>query len=133
MKRKILTTIILSILTLVCLTIQSNATMQIKEGTSPQCSITVSDSYAYCYNLRANSSTLGNNTLDPHLTTNKDWGAVAYLAASVYGCNMNATAIEAYQTNGNNSGVMDFGKTQTQTATMMIQRTSTRWLVCERI
>lgn len=113
MKKKIFSTILLSIILLMSFTLTSNAAMQIIPGTETSTGITISDTYAYCYNLRTTSSTLGNNTLDPHLSTGYDWGAVAYLAASVYGCNMNSTSLTEFKTSGNNSGVMNFGKTGT--------------------
>lgn len=113
MKKKLISLIIFSILIIWCLTIESNSVMEIKPGTQTLVNISVSDAYAYCYNLRASNSTLGYNTLDPHLATNADWGAVAYLAVSVYGGNGNASLVSAYKTSGNNSGVMDFGKSMT--------------------
>lgn len=50
-----------------------------------QTNITVNNSFQYCYDMRYPTSSLGNNSLDPHLSTSKDWGGVAYLALSSYG------------------------------------------------
>lgn len=113
MKKKILISCIFILMLLISFTSISNAAMQIVPDASPTTNITISDAFAYCYNLRATGSTLGYNTLDPHLTTGNDWGAVAYLAASAYGCNMDSTSVANCTTSGNNSGVMDFGKTYT--------------------
>ncbi len=68
--------------------------------------VTLNKAYRECYDLRKQEaeSTLGNNSLDPHLTLNKDWGAVAYLALSKYGYGNDRN------TTGNATGVQDFGK-----------------------
>lgn len=103
----------------------SKAAIEVKPGTSSYVDITASDSYKLCYDLREYDTTLGTNSLDPHLTLNKDWGAVTYLSVSSYG------AVRGYQgpsvtigstdytsTTGNKSGVMNFGKTYTQTSSL---------------
>lgn len=125
MKNKIKCISFIMIVTIMLLTIKSNAAMAIKPGTTTWTSINVSDSYAQCYNLRNADSTLGANQLDPHLTLNKDWGAVAYLAISTYGSvnsstlpttTINGTSYTT--TNGNATGVMDMGKDYTQTSSL---------------
>lgn len=63
----------------------SNAAIEIKPGGAVHTNIDVSTAYQYCYDMRSSASTLGNNTLDPHLTLNADWAAVTYLGASAYG------------------------------------------------
>ncbi len=96
----------------------SNAAIEIKPGTETHVSISISDAYQYCYDLRINSntSTLGDNKLDPHLSLNKDWGAVAYLSLSGYGkvriskipsIQINSTSYST--TTGNKTGVMNLG------------------------
>ncbi len=79
-----------------------------KSGGTMWNNVTISRAYQECYDLREEEaeSTLGKNTLDPHLTLNKDWGAVAYLTISDYGNGTGATST----TTGNNTGVMEFGK-----------------------
>ena len=101
----------------------SNAAIEIKPGTSPHVNLTASTSFEYCYNMRSYSSSLGANNLDPHLTTNADWAATAYLGLSAYGYvrtkEGNPVSIgEAsyYSTTQNATGVMNMGKTTTQTA-----------------
>lgn len=123
MKNKIKCISFIMIVTIMLLTIKSNAAMAIKPGTTTWTSINVSDSYAQCYNLRNADSTLGANQLDPHLTLNKDWGAVAYLAISTYGSvnssTLPTTTINGASyttTNGNATGVMNMGNIYTQTA-----------------
>ena len=83
--------------------------------------VNVSESFDICYNLRNSDSTLGNNSLDPHLTTSLDWGAVLYLAQSRYGINSNAIASN---TTGNQSGIRDMNQF-TQTATIFESRNKT--------
>ena len=101
----------------------SRAAIEIKPGTTAYTSIDVSSAYQLCYDLRANDTTLGNNSLDPHLTLNKDWGAVAYLGASAYGdvrslggSKLTYEGKNYYSTTGNKSGVMNMGTSLTQTS-----------------
>ena len=77
-----------------------------KSGGTQWNQVTISRAYQECYDLRAKEaeSTLGDNNLDPHLTLNKDWGAVAYLTISDYGIGKEGT-----ETTGNNTGVMEIG------------------------
>ena len=135
MKNKIKCISFIMIVTIMLLTIKSNAAMAIKPGTTIWTSINISDSYAQCYNLRNADSTLGANQLDPHLTLNKDWGAVAYLAISTYGSvnsltlpttTINGTSYTT--TNGNATGVMDMGKDYTQTASLISGYTDTGYI-----
>lgn len=126
MKEKIKYINIIMILTILLLTIKSNAAMEIKPGTNAWTNITVSESYQQCYDLRNSDTTLGKNTLDPHLTLNSDWATVSYLAASAYGQinnsnNGSQTTIDGKRyntTTGNASGVINFGKTITQTSSI---------------
>lgn len=105
----------------------SNAAIEIKSGTEPHTNIKVTNSYQYCYDMRSSTSTLGNNSLDPHLTLNADWAAVAYLGASTYGSVRDNVGNEEqigdgiyYSTTNNITGVMDLGKTDhTQTASLL--------------
>ena len=114
---------VLSVISIMLLTIKSNAAIQIVPTTSIITNVTVSTSYKTCRDLDSLSSTLGTTKLDPHLATNKDWGAVSYLANSAYG--LNATyeqcdqgkvglkkminEIEFYSTTPNITGVMNWG------------------------
>lgn len=127
MREKIKYISIIAIVFLMLFTIKSNAAMAIKPGTSSWTKISVSESYQQCYNLRNSDATLGKNNLDPHLTLNKDWGAVAYLAISPYGkvekdirgpkISINGT--NYYTTTGNITGVMNMGEYYTQTSSLL--------------
>lgn len=88
MKKKLTIITLFLILTLIlgiCFNNISNAAIEIKPGTKRHTNIQATTAYQYCYDMRSSTSTLGNNSLDPHLTLNADWTATAYLGASVYG------------------------------------------------
>lgn len=125
MREKIKYISIIAIVFLMLFTIKSNAAMAIKPGTSRWVNISVSESYQQSYNLRNSDATLGKNNLDPHLSLNKDWGAVAYLAISPYGnvadsrgpqISINGTNYRT--TTGNITGVMNMGTNYTQTSSL---------------
>lgn len=99
----------------------SHAGVEIKEGTTAYTSVNISESFDICYNLRDGSSTLGTCSLDPHLATSMDWGAVAYLAQSRYGANSSNVS---NNTTGNKSGIMNMNG-YTQTATLFENRNKT--------
>ncbi len=94
-----------------------------KSGGTLWNNVTITRAYRECYDLRELSaeSTLGNNSLDPHLTLNKDWGAVAYLAISKYGATTDYTS---YTTTGNATGVQDFGKNYEWTSSLISEATN---------
>lgn len=124
-KLKILVSLIV-ILNVCLLSVTSQAAMEVKAGTIPYINIKPTDSYKLCYDLRNSDSTLGNNTLDPHLILNKDWGAVAYLGLSTYGAIKDQTGpivvIEGQNytsTTGNISGVINLGYTDTITSSIL--------------
>ena len=122
MKRKVKYISFIMISILMLLAIKSNAAMAIKPNATIWTNINVSDSYSQCYNLRNADSTLGSNQLDPHLTLNKDWGAVAYLAISSYGAVTDSEGPYSnnyyYTTTGNATGVINMGYKYTQTASV---------------
>lgn len=100
----------------------SHAGVEIKEGTAAYTSVNISESFDICYNLRDGSSTLGTCSLDPHLGTSLDLGAVAYLAQSRYGANSSNVSTN---TTGNKSGIMNISGGYTQTATLFESRNKT--------
>lgn len=120
---KIKKKIIILILTIIMISIAltSKAGVEIKEGTTAYTNVNISESFEICYNLRDGTSTLGTSSLDPHLATSLDWGAVAYLAQSRYGANASSISTN---TTGNKSGVMNMNG-YTQTATMFEDRNLT--------
>lgn len=73
--------------------------------------ISVSDSYKACEDLDSRDSTLGTDKLQPHLTTDADWSAMAIMSASQYG---GAGTNAPDWTNGNASGVYKIGQYYSQ-------------------
>ena len=99
---------------------KSNAAIESKLGTigsKGQTNIIVNNSFQYCYDMIYPTSSLGNNSLDPHLATAKDWGGVAYLALSSYGAVKSESGpsirypggYNYFTTTGNNTGVFNMG------------------------
>jgi hypothetical protein len=134
-KIKMIFSIMLIILILLPISSTFAATqVECKPGTIPWVGITVSNSYQVCQDMVNASSSIGDSSLlDSHLTTNKDYNAVAMLSASDYGYGLTGsttsvsntggtvyikddgtidttgTARPYYSTTGNASGVMDLG------------------------
>ena len=82
----------------------------VKDGTVWN-QISVSDSYKACEELDSVDSTLGTDKLQPHLTTDADWSAMAIMSASQYG---GAGKNAPDWTNGNASGVYKIGQYNSQ-------------------
>ena len=122
--KKIIISFIIVIAIVICSNTISMAGIQIIDKATTMTSLNVSEEFDMCYNLRNGDSTLGTNSLDPHLVTSLDWGAVAYLAQSRYGSN--ATSLSSFNntSTGNESGVQDTGGYM-QTATMFETRNTT--------
>lgn len=120
MRKKLLVLIVF--IMIVSISLISNAGIEVKNGTTPYVNINISQAFDACYNLRDGTSTLGANSLDPHMATALDWGAVAYLAQSRYGANASSLS---NNTTGNESGVMQLGRDSTLTATMYESRNKT--------
>lgn len=115
-KIKIIGSLLLICLFILCFSTVSNAAIEIKAGTKRHTNINISTAYQYCYDMRSATSTLGINSLDSHLSLNADWGATAYLGASTYGGvrNNNGTMIKINEANNlsttnNITGVMNLG------------------------
>ena len=122
MKKKTLLIVIMFLIMLI-LKNKSYAAIEIKP--SPEANAnsvlkntTVSNSYLLCQKMTEKGESLYGSTVLPHLSTNKDWGAVAYLLNSIYGTNtagkstgikININGVDYYSTNGNITGVMNWG------------------------
>lgn len=116
------TVLLYIVLNMICIQF-SNAAIEIKPGTTVQTNISINDSFQYCYDMRHPTSSLGNNSLDPHVAKATDWGITAYLGLSGYGAVKSASGPQITigesnysTTTGNASGVMNFGRTITQVA-----------------
>ena len=123
MRRKILLSWLMLIMMLI-IGQTSYATIEIipsktGDGKDAIVNISVSDSYTMCKGMKTNTGeSLKGTGVDVHLATNKDWGAVSYLSNSIYGTNtagqnkgleVTIDGKEYYSTNGNTSGVMNWG------------------------
>ena len=117
--KKILVIGIITFIAIMLLPTISKAGVESKPGGTIWKNISISNAYKVCYEMRESTSTLGVNSLDPHLALNKDWGAVAYLAISTYGAVKDKTGptevavpgteTKYTSTTGNATGVMNFG------------------------
>ena len=129
MKRKVKIISILMLLVIIILLPKSNAALVSKPGTSVLVNTTVSNSYLLCQGMKGVGESLygAGSNVQPHLSTNKDWGAVSYLSNSIYGTNtagkntglkVTIGGKEYYSTNGNTSGVMNWGSNPNNTHLM---------------
>ena len=129
--KKLLKVILISIIFMSIIVIKSYAAVQIVPSNTRITNVTVSTSFQTCRDMDSMNSTLGTTHLDPHLATNKDWGAVSYLAHSVYGVDAQydtpssgqgkigktvniqsgETTYTFLSTTGNATGIMNWGGT----------------------
>ena len=88
------------------------------KGTDQIVNTTVSNSFLLCRGMKDTGGSLKGTTVDPHLATNKDWGAVSYLSNSIYGTNtagkntgvvVTIDNVKYYSTTTNITGVMNWG------------------------
>ena len=124
MRRKIILSLIVLIAALL-LAHASYAAVEIVpsksgDGKDAIVNTTVSNSYLLCRGMKDTGGTLkgvGSN-VEPHLATNKDWGAVSYLSNSIYGTNtqggnngiqVTINGVSYYSTTTNITGVMNWG------------------------
>lgn len=117
MKKKIFL-INIAIIVIILLGRTSYAAVSIVPGTDVMVNISSTDAYLSCRNMKNTGESLYGTTVEPHLTTNADWGAVSYLSNSAYGTNtaggntgiiVNIDDVDYYSTNGNITGVMNWG------------------------
>ena len=92
------------------------------DGKDAFVNISVSESYLQCRQMKETGGSLkgvGSN-VEPHLATNRDWGAVSYLANSIYGTNASGTTevqineVKYRSTTPNITGVMNWGSNPNQ-------------------
>ena len=129
MKRKIKFIIFIIIGLLICIVTQSYAAIAIKpatvtNGSNVLVNVSISNSYELCQQMLNAGESLYGTTVKPHLATNKDWGAVSYLSNSAYGTNtqgqnvgiqITIDGVNYYSTNGNATGVMNWGANPNKT------------------
>ncbi len=104
----------IALLIMICLPNISKAGYESKANSTAWDDISISGAFGVCKDLSSPTSTLGNNTVDPHLILNKDWGAVAYLSLSAYGNGTKgytSNRVDShYTTTSNLSGIIDLGR-----------------------
>lgn len=122
MKRKLLISSIL-VIAMIVIGQASYAAVEIVpskngKGTDAIVKTTVSNSFLLCRGMKDTGGSLKGTTVDPHLATNKDWGAVSYLSNSIYGTNtagknkgveVTINGVKYYSTTTNITGVMNWG------------------------
>lgn len=123
MKKKIGIISLLSLISIIAIIPQSYGALASKpttvtNGSNVLVNTTVSNSYSLCQQMTRSGESLYGTTVQPHLATNKDWGAVSYLSNSIYGTNtqgqntgtqITINGVNYYSTTGNASGVMNWG------------------------
>lgn len=117
MKKSIKIIIIMLILLTIILVTRSNAAVETKPGTTT--THYHKDAFLMSYDMRYPTSSLGNNTLDPHLELNKDYGAWVYLGMSAYGTNASNAVIVSrsyLSSTPNETGVIQRNGSTTHTA-----------------
>lgn len=127
MKNKIKISIIILILTL-AITTQVFGAVAIKPTGNVYTSITLSNAFDQCLAMKASGGALAGSNVDVHMANGKEWGTVSYFSNSPYGTNtvgqntgiaITVGGTQYLSTNGNATGVMDWGKTVSYTASVV--------------
>ena len=110
MKKSIKTIINIFIILMLMLATKSYAALESKKGGTKDTKEQEA-AFQLCYDMRNPTSSLGNNSLEPHLQLNKDVGAYAYLGMSAYGTNGEKATYNSggflYYTTPNYTGITD--------------------------
>lgn len=109
MKKSIKIIVAILIILMLMLATKSYAALECKKNSlSEKMTTNQEKAFQLCYDMRDPTSSLGNNSLDPHLQLNKDVGAYAYLGMSAYGSNGAITQITSTygSTSSNATGVL---------------------------
>ena len=126
LKSKFIISLILFSLTLVMTQVYAKTSIEIKPNASTiYTNQTISAFFDESIAMKNTGEVLEGSNVDVHMATNTDWAIISYFSNSAYGTNgagENAgitTSINGkdyLSTNGNITGVMDWGKTRTYTA-----------------
>ena len=122
----------ISILFVICMTliiapkVNAKTSIEIKANGNIYTNKTVSEFFDESMAMKNTGESLEGSNVNVHMATNLDWAIVSYFSNSAYGTNgegkNTGTAITIdgktghYSTNGNITGVMDWGMNQTYTA-----------------
>ncbi len=124
-KYRVVKILILSIIFMILTTVKSYGAVAIIKGGTTFTNRNISDFYDISKEMKNVGQGLESTSVDVHMATNEEWATVSYFSNSAYGT---ATAgqnkgIEVeidgrqyFSTNGNATGVMDWGKTVTFTS-----------------
>ena len=125
-KNKFIILLMLVIILITTSKVYAKTSIEIKpSNSSVYTNKTISEFFEESLGMKKAGECLESDNVDVHMATNLDWAIVSYFSNSAYGTNGEgenngiATTIngkEYLSTNGNATGVMDFGKTATYTA-----------------
>lgn len=119
---KIIKILMLGIIFMILSNIKSYGAVAITKGTSVFTNKTISDFYDICKEMKNVGQGLEGTDVDVHMATNKEWATVSYFSNSNYGTatqgknngiSVTIDGTDYYSTNGNATGVMNWGKTIT--------------------
>lgn len=119
---KIIKILMLGIIFMILSNIKSYGAVAITKGTSVFTNKTISDFYDICKEMKNVGQGLEGTDVDVHMATNKEWATVSYFSNSNYGTatqgknkgiSVTSDGTDYYSTNGNATGVMNWGKTLT--------------------
>lgn len=122
---KIIKILMVSIIFIILYNIKSYGAVAITKGTEVFTNRTISDFYDMCKEMKNAGQGLEGTSVDVHMATNKEWATVSYFSNSNYGTatqgkntgtSITIDGTTYYSTNGNATGVMDWGKNETFTS-----------------
>lgn len=125
MKNKIILKIAIFVVAIICLSFSNSyAAIEIKDSTSVLTNKTISDFYKMAEEMQNVGQGLEGTNINVKMANNYEWAAVSYFANSNYGTGGGnnsgtdcTTAVKTHKsTNGNITGIMDWGKTYSFTA-----------------
>ena len=121
--KRIIKILIFSIIVLLININRSYAAIEIKDSTSVFTNKTISEFYDMTEEMKNPGQGLEGSTVDVKMANNYEWAAVSYFSNSIYGTagagqNTGVQLADSTHksTNGNITGIMDWGKTQSFTA-----------------
>lgn len=117
--------LILSIIFMILTTVKSYGAVAIIKGGTTFTSRNISDFYDISKEMKNVGQGLESTNVDVHMATNEEWATVSYFSNSAYGTatvgqnkgiEVEIDGRKYFSTNGNATGVMDWGKTVTFTS-----------------
>ena len=123
--KRIIKILIFSIIVLLININRSYAAIEIKDSTSVFTNKTISEFYDMTEEMKNPGQGLEGSTVDVKMANNYEWAAVSYFSNSIYGTagagqNTGVQLADSTHksTNGNITGIMDWGKTLSWTASI---------------